>query len=329
MNKKNFADRFLAAVKAKGNPLCVGLDPRWSLLPKELRQNALQKHGRTPKAAAEAFIAFNREVLDAVSAVAPICKPQIAFYEEFGVEGLRAYAETIAYARRKGLLVISDAKRGDIGSTAAAYAPAHLGEATDEEGADENAFNGGFGADALTINPYLGGDSLTPFLETAAARGAGLFILVKTSNPGSRDFQDLPIRDASGEQVTLADKVADMVSDLGKSLIGDGGFSSVGAVVGATHPEEARRLRERMPKTLFLIPGYGAQGASAKDAVAGFASGGLAGTVNSSRGIIFSWKQKPYAEKYGEDRRQEAIRAAAEAAAEELNAALRVTLLPI
>jgi orotidine-5'-phosphate decarboxylase len=302
----HFADRLIAAVKQKGNPVCVGLDPRLEQIPRELRERAQREHGRTPRAAAEAILAFNRALLDALCGLAPVCKPQIAFYEEHGAEGLRAYAETIRYAQGKGLLVISDAKRGDIGTTAEAYARAHL-----------TGTGGGFDADALTVNPYLGAETLQPYLDAGAARGRGIFVLVKTSNPGSGDLQDLPV-----DGRPLYERVAEMVNKLGEAHRGASGFSAVGAVVGATHPEQARRLRELLPETIFLVPGYGAQGATAKDVSAAFRADGLGAVVNSSRGIIFAYKQEPYAARYGEARFAEAARAAAEDMASELSRAL-------
>jgi orotidine-5'-phosphate decarboxylase len=302
----NFADRLIEAVQRKANPVCVGLDPRLPQLPRELRERAEREHGRTPRAAAEAILAFNRALLDALADLVPVCKPQIAFYEEFGSEGLRAYAETIRYARSKGVLVISDAKRGDIGTTAEAYARAHL-----------TGVNGALDADALTVNPYMGADTLAPYLEVGAAQGRGIFVLVKTSNPGSGDLQDLTVNGRP-----LYEHVAAMVGKLGAPHRGQSGFTSVGAVVGATYPEQARRLRELLPETIFLVPGYGAQGATAKDVAASFRADGLGAVVNSSRGIIFACKQEPYASRFGEARFAEAARAAAEDMAAELRKAL-------
>ncbi len=310
----NFADRLNALVKKRGNPVCVGLDPRFDQLPAALRDKALADHGETPRAVAEAFLSFNRALLDAVADIAPVCKPQVAFYEEFGAEGMRAYAETVAYASQKGMLVISDAKRGDIGSTAVAYARAHLGKGS---GSDDG-LAGGFGADALTVNPYLGMDTLTPYMDVGAQNGKGIFVLVKTSNPGSGDLQDLKV-----EGGTVHEGLAQKLSAWGTQYLGESGYSSVGAVVAATYPEQARQLRALMPKTIFLIPGYGAQGATAKDAVAGFGADGLGGVINSSRGIIFAYKSEPYASKFGEDGFAEAAREATRKMAEELKAALQ------
>jgi len=307
----NFADRLVAAVRAKGNPVCVGLDPRFDLLPSRIRQHCLRTHGASARAVAAAFLEFNRAIIDAVADLVPVCKPQIAFYEEFGAEGVRAFDETVRYAHARGLLVISDAKRGDIGSTAEAYARAHLCDDRDE------VVGRGFDADAVTVNPYLGRDSLAPFLALCRDRGRGVFILVRTSNPGAGDLQDL-----ASEGRPVYERVAEMVRDLGGPA-GPTGFNDVGAVVGATYPQQARRLREIMPDTLFLVPGYGAQGAGATDAVAGFRADGLGGVVNSSRGLIFAYREEPYASRFGEAKFAEAARAAAADMAEALCNALR------
>ena len=306
----HFADKLDAAIRQKGNPVCVGLDPRFDQLPKSITADAIQKFGRTPKAAAEAFIAFNRKLIDATAEVAPVCKPQVAFYEELGWEGLRAYAETIRYAKEKGMLVISDAKRGDIGNTAQAYAKAHLTAALE--------LDGGLDADALTVNPYMGRDTLEPFLDVCAKHGRGIFVLVKTSNPGSGDLQDLTAADGK----PIRDVVAEMVHALGSKLRGECGLTDVGAVVGATYPEQARQLRRLMPDTIFLIPGYGAQGGTAADAVAGFRADKRGAIVNNSRGIILAYKQAPYATQFGEADFAGAARAATLKMAAELAAAL-------
>jgi orotidine-5'-phosphate decarboxylase len=308
----NFADRLDQAIKTKGNPICAGLDPRFDQIPKSLAEPLVKKYGRTPEAVAEVFIAFNKAIIDAVADIVPVCKPQIAFYEEYGWQGIRAYEATVRYAREKGLLVISDAKRGDIGATAAAYARAHIGDRID-------AKDGGFEADALTVNPYMGADTLDPFLELCASGpGRGIFVLVKTSNPGSGDLQDV----VTASIETVSERVAKMVHTLGEKHMGKCGLSAVGAVVGATYPEQAEHLRTLMPHTYLLIPGYGAQGASAKDAVAGFTADGRGAIVNNSRLLIFAYKQEPYAAKFGERDFAGAARAASLKMAEELKAAL-------
>ena len=307
----NFADRLDAAVRTKGNPICVGLDPRFEQLPKAVCEAALKKHGATAAAVAEAFLVFNKAIIDAVADVVPVCKPQIAFYEEYGWQGIRTYGETIRYAKQKGLLVISDAKRGDIGATAVAYAHAHLADRIDPKDA-------GFEADALTVNPYMGRDTIEPYLEVGVSSGKGIFVLVKTSNPGSGDIQDM----VTASIDTVSERVAAMVKTLGAKHIGSCGLSAVGAVVGATYPEQAAQLRRVMPDTVFLIPGYGAQGATATDAAAGFRDDGRGAIVNNSRLIIiFAYRQDAYA-RYGEKDFAGAARAATLKMAEELNAAL-------
>jgi len=305
-----FSDRLDSAIKAKGNPICVGLDPRFDQIPKQVSGTALRKHGATAEAVAETFIAFNRAIIDAVADIVPVCKPQVAFYEEYGWQGMRAYEATIRYAKQKGLLVISDAKRGDIGATAMAYARAHLAERVDSKDA-------GFEADALTVNPYMGRDTLEPYLEVGAPAGKGIFVLVKTSNPGSGDIQDM----VTASIDTVSERVAEMVAALGAKYIGASGLSDVGAVVGATYPDQAEHLRKKMPDTFFLIPGYGAQGATAKDAVAGFRKDGRGAIVNNSRLLLFAYKQEAYAA-YGEKDFAGATRAATLKMAEELKAAL-------
>jgi orotidine-5'-phosphate decarboxylase len=308
----HFSDRLNDAIRAKGNPICVGLDPRFDQLPKTIREQAIAQHGHTAKAVAQAFLTFNQALIDALAEVVPVCKPQIAFYEEFGYEGLRAYAETIRYAKDKGLLVISDAKRGDIGATAVAYARAHLG------GESINGVNVGFDADALTVNPYMGRDTLEPYLEVGASGGRGIFVLVKTSNAGSGDIQDLVLKDDR----PVRDHVAEMVQTLGARYCGRCGLSDVGAVVGATFPDQARELRRAMPDTFFLIPGYGAQGATAADAVAGFRSDGAGAIINNSRGLIFAFREARYAQTHGEADFAGAARAATLKMAGELRIAL-------
>jgi len=298
----HFADRLISAVQRKGTAICLGLDPRWDQLPKVVCEQALSEHGDTPRARAEGFLAFNRTVIDAVANLVPICKPQVAFYEQLGADGWRALEATVAYAREKGVLVIADAKRNDIGSTAEAYAQAHL---TDAPGA--------INADALTVNPFMGSDTLAPFLKTGVALGRGIFVLVKTSNAGSGDLQDLKV-----DGQPIYERIAGMVGELGEGHVGASGFSSVGAVVGATYPEQARRLRELLPKTIFLVPGYGAQGGGADDVAPAFCAGGLGAIVNSSRGLIFAYRNEPYRSEFGEERYPEAIRAATEAMAQDL-----------
>ncbi len=268
---QHFGDALIERVRALGNPLCVGLDPYLDRIPPLFRDGDMSPGNPLTAPAVEAFL---KAVLDRAAGKAAVVKPQIAFFERMGWRGIRALEEVCSHARKCGMLVLLDAKRGDIGSTADAYAGAYL---TDDAPLP---------ADALTLNPYLGMDTLEPFFTTAKAHGRGLFILVKTSNPGSGDFQDLKIGNRS-----LAETVADRLNSQAEALTGgETGWSSLGVVVGATYPGEAERIRQIMPRTLFLVPGYGAQGGDAAGAVNGFVKGpnGLeGGIVSSSRGILF------------------------------------------
>lgn len=263
----NFADRLTAATDEKQSCVIVGLDPRLDALPAELRERAEQSE----QDAADAVLEFNRRIICAVAPHAIAVKPQSAFYEALGWHGVRAYAETIRIAHEHDLLVIADVKRSDIGSTAEAYAQAHLDR---------------FGADAVTVNPYLGTDGIRPFLKRAP-QGKGLFVLVKTSNPSSAELQDLKV--GGQESALLYEKVASLVEQWGADTVGKCGYSAVGAVVGATYPGAAANLRKLMPRAIFLVPGYGAQGGSAEDCRPCFDCKGHGAVVNSSRGIIFAY----------------------------------------
>jgi orotidine-5'-phosphate decarboxylase len=269
-----FADRLAEAVRKKGNPLCVGLDPRWESLPRSLRT----RHGDgTLAGVAAAFEAFCLRVLELVAVRVPVVKPQSAFFEGCGPPGLAAMQSVIRRARELGLVVILDAKRGDIASTAAAYADAAFA-GTSLDGRPQPVWD----ADALTVNPYLGRDAVEPFIQTARRAGRGVFVLVRTSNAGSRMFQDLECRGRK-----LYEHVAAAVAEWNATSLGACGLGDVGAVVGATHPVELAALREEMPDVWFLIPGYGAQGGTARDVAGAVRPDGLGAIVNSSRGITF------------------------------------------
>ncbi|MEO8494361.1 MAG: orotidine-5'-phosphate decarboxylase [Planctomycetota bacterium] len=288
----SFAERLATGVRKSKTPTLVGLDPRFESLPKPLTAG-LSKND--PVEVAGAFEAFCKGVIDVVAPLVAVVKPQSAFFEQVGVPGMAALAETIAYAREKGLLVILDGKRNDIGSTAAAYADAYLGP-------PELSV---WGADALTVSPYLGEDSLTPFVEVAEQRGAGIFVLVKTSNPGGGLFQD--IKDSAG---AVYEHVARQVESLNAATIGTSGYGSIGAVVGATYPEQLSELRSVMPHAWILVPGYGAQGGSAADVASAFDAHGLGAIVNNSRGIIFAHATAPYSQRLGAANWQAAVEAA-------------------
>ncbi len=294
----SFPARLHAACRAKRSVVCVGLDPRFESLPAEFSRG----RGGDAAARAEAFALWGAAVLDVIAPLAPIVKPQSAFYEALGLAGVDALHRTIAAARERGLLVILDAKRGDMNTTAMAYAEAHLA-------AD--------GADALTVNPYLGRDALEPFVARCRGDGKGLFVLVKTSNPGSADFQDLEL--AGGG--TLYERVADAVSELGATTArDDGGWNSVGAVIGATHPAQLAALRARIPHTPLLVPGYGAQGGAAEDCRGAFGADGLGAVVSSSRGLTFAFRAGAHATQYGEARWRDSVAAATTEMRDALNA---------
>jgi orotidine-5'-phosphate decarboxylase len=268
-------------VKAQ-NPTVVGLDPALDLIPEFLKERSYQKHGETLKGAAKAVYKFNKRLIDALCGVVPAVKPQLAFYEALGTAGVKVFYKTVTYARERGMYVIADAKRGDIGTTAAAYATAFLGNVK----VGGNVYNP-FPANAITVNAYLGTDGVKPFIDACAEYDKSIFVLVKTSNPSSGELQDRLI-----EGKPVYELMGDMVAEWGKQLPGKYGYSNVGAVVGATYPEQIKTLREKLPNTFFLIPGYGAQGGAAKDIAAAFDSRGLGGIVNSSRGIIAAYKKE-------------------------------------
>lgn len=309
---EHFADRLIARIEGTGTPLCVGIDPRLDRLPEAVREKALKKHGETLKAAAAAIEAFSFAAIDAVAELVPAVKVQSAFFELCGPPGAAAFARVVARARKKNLIAISDAKRSDIGSTAEAYADAHLGELRVGGARLEP-----LAADAVTVSPYLGADGVRPFIDRAAEHGRGVFVLVQTSNPSAGEVQDLH---DGGRTVAL--HVADLVWQWGKDLAGRRGYSLAGAVVGATRPESLRKLRGECPRAMLLVPGYGAQGATAADCAAAFNEDGLGAIVNASRSILYAFGEEKYAE-FGERRFQDAIRAAAQEAARELAAAAR------
>lgn len=288
---KHFGDDLAEAVQRTGTPTLVGLDPRWELLPESLTVGDID--GWSVRATA--YEKFCREIIDVVAPLVPAVKPQMAFFEELGPAGMTALGNVIAYAREKGLLVVLDGKRNDIGSTATAYAHGLLGR--DGTSAWE--------ADCLTVSPYLGADSLQPFINVANERGAGLFVLVKTSNPGSHMLQDQQLAEG-----TVYRRVADYVEEQSQLTVGERGYGIVGAVVGATYPEQLAELRHAMPQTWFLVPGFGSQGGTAEDVAAAFDARGLGAIINSSRAIIFAHRRDEYKDRFGEDQWQQAVEAA-------------------
>ena len=293
-------NKLIANIKKTGAPIVVGLDPMLNYIPKQIQEAAFKEFGETLEGAAEAIWQYNKGIVDATYDLIPAVKPQIAMYEQFGIPGLMAYKRTVDYCKEKDLVVIGDIKRGDIGSTSAAYAVGHLGKV--QVGSKTYV---PFNEDFATVNPYLGTDGVKPFVDVCNQCDRGIFVLVKTSNPSSGEFQDRLI-----DGRPLYELVAEKVVEWGDASM-DGAYSNVGAVVGATYPEMSKVLRKLMPRTYFLVPGYGAQGGTAEDLKYCFNEDGLGAVVNSSRGIIAAYKKDAYAkfgpEHFGEASRQAVI----------------------
>ena len=304
-------DKLIAKIQKTGAPIVVGLDPMLNYIPEHIQKKAYAEYGETLEGAAEAIWQFNKEIVDKTCDLIPAVKPQIAMYEQFGIEGLKAFKKTVDYCKSKDLVVIGDIKRGDIGSTSAAYAVGHLGKV--QVGSKCYV---PFGEDFATVNPYLGSDGIKPFIEVCKEEHKGLFMLVKTSNPSSGEFQDQLINGRP-----LYELVGERVAEWGEEHVGQSGYSYIGAVVGATYPEMGAVLRKLMPKTFILVPGYGAQGGKGKDLVNFFNEDGLGAIVNSSRGIIAAYRQEKYAQ-FGAENFGDASRAAVEDMVADLSAAL-------
>jgi len=296
----NAIDNLIEKIKQTNNPTVMGLDPRYDMIPEVVRN----KYSNNLEGIAKAILEYNKELIDNTYDIIPAIKPQLAFYEMFGTEGMKAFKETCKYAKEKGMIVIADAKRGDIGSTAKGYSNAYLGQTSIGEKKIEVFEN----IDFLTVNPYLGVDSITPFVEDCLEYGKGIFVLVKTSNPSSGELQDLKLENGK----TVYEHVALLVEKWGENLRGKYGYSSVAAVVGATYPEQLKEIREKAKHTYFLIPGYGAQGGKAEDIALGFDKDGLGGIVNASRSLMCAyktdkWKEKYSGAEYGKATRAEAL----------------------
>ena len=302
--------KLISKIEKTHAPIVVGLDPMLNYIPKQIQEKAFKEYGETLKGAGEAIWQYNKEIIDHVYDLIPAVKPQIAMYEQFGIEGLIAFKKTVDYCKEKDLVVIGDVKRGDIGSTSAAYAVGHLGQV--QVGSQKYA---GFDEDFATVNPYLGTDGIKPFIDVCKEEKKGIFVLVKTSNPSSGEFQDRLI-----DGRPLYEIVGEHVAAWGEECMGDK-YSYVGAVVGATYPEQGKILRKIMPKAFILVPGYGAQGGKGKDLVHFFNEDGLGAIVNSSRGIIAAYKQEAYA-KFGAENFGDASRAAVEAMIADIQDAL-------
>ena len=305
-------NKLVEKIKKTGAPIVVGLDPMLNYIPQHVLDKAYAEYGETLEGAAEAVWQFNKEIVDKTYDLIPAVKPQIAMYEQFGIPGLQAFKKTVDYCKEKGLVVIGDIKRGDIGSTSTAYAVGHLGKV--QVGSKSYA---GFDEDFVTVNPYLGSDGVKPFIDVCKEEKKGIFVLVKTSNPSSGEFQDRLI-----DGKPLYELVGSMVDTWGSELMGDS-YSYVGAVVGATYPEMGKVLRDIMPKAYILVPGYGAQGGKGKDLVHFFNKDGLGAIVNSSRGIIAAYQQDAYKEKFAPENYADASRAAVLAMKEDIAEALK------
>ncbi len=303
-------NQLIANIKKTEAPIVVGLDPMLNYIPEQVQKKAFEEFGETLEGAAEAIWQFNKEIVDKTYDLIPAVKPQIAMYEQFGIPGLAAFKKTVDYCKEKGLVVIGDIKRGDIGSTSAAYATGHIGRVQ----VGDKAY-APFDEDFVTVNPYLGSDGVNPFLDVCKEEKKGIFVLVKTSNPSSGEFQDQLI-----DGRPLYELVGEKVAAWGEEVMGDA-YSYVGAVVGATYPEMGKALRKIMPKAYILVPGYGAQGGKGKDLVHFFNEDGLGAIVNSSRGIIAAYKQEKY-QSFGPENFGDASRAAVKDMAEDIKGAL-------
>ena len=309
-NQMNAIDKLINKIKETNNPTVIGLDPRYEMLPKCVTS----KYDQTLEGVAKAIIEYNKALIDSTCDIIPAIKPQIAFYEMFGIPGMEAFRETCQYAKEKGMIVIADIKRGDIGSTAAGYSNAFLGKTP--IGDKQEAI---YDVDFITVNPYMGTDCVKPFIEDCKKYNKGIFILVKTSNPSSGELQDQKLE--NGEEVYS--QVANLVEKWGEELQGENEYSSVAAVVGATYPEQLEQIRKIAPHTYFLIPGYGAQGGKANDIALGFDAEGLGGIVNASRSLMCAYKSDKWKDQFTEENYAQATRAEAIRMKEELNQAIK------
>ena len=306
---KNIIDQLIEKIKIMKNPTVIGLDPRYEMLPKCVKE----KYPKTLEGVGQAIIEYNKELIDAIYDIIPAIKPQIAFYEMYGIPGMQAFKETCEYAKQKGMFVIADIKRGDIGSTAQGYSNAYLGKT--KIGEKEEAL---YDIDFVTVNPYMGTDCVKPFIEDCKKYNKGLFVLVKTSNPSSGELQDQKLE--NGEEVYT--RVAKLVENWGENLRGEYNYSSISAVVGATYPQQLQEIRRIAPHTYFLIPGYGAQGGKAEDIALGFDENGLGGIVNASRSLMCAYKSEMWKDKFEEKDYAKATRAEAIRMRDELNNAI-------
>ena len=307
---KNIIDQLIEKIKMMKNPTVIGLDSRYEMLPKCVKE----KYPKTLEGVGQSIIEYNKALIDAIYDIIPAIKPQIAFYEMYGIPGMQAFKVTCEYAKQKGMFVIADIKRGDIGSTAQGYSNAYLGKTKIEE--NEQSL---YDIDFVTVNPYMGTDCVKPFIDDCKKYNKGLFILVKTSNPSSGELQDEKLE--NGEEVYT--RVAKYVEKWGEELRGEYKYSSISAVVGATYPEQLKQLRQIAPHTYFLIPGYGAQGGKAEDIALGFDENGLGGIVNASRSLMCAYKSDMWKDKFEEKDYAKATRVEAIRMKEELNSYIK------
>lgn len=306
LEKMNAIDKLIEKIKSTNNPTVIGLDPRYDMIPNCIKE----KYSTNIEGACKSILEFNKNLIDSTYDIIPAVKPQIAFYEMLGVEGIKTFQETCKYAKQKGMIVIADIKRGDIGSTAQGYSNAFLGKT--QIGEKEEAI---FDVDFVTVNPYLGIDGIKPFIEDCKKYNKGIFILTKTSNKSSGELQDLKTQEGK----EIYEKVAELIEEWGRELIGENGYSSIAAVVGATYKEQLEQIRKIAPHTYFLIPGYGAQGGKAEDIALGFDKNGLGGIVNASRSLMCAYKADKWKDIYKEQEYAQATRAEAIRMRDELN----------
>lgn len=304
-------DKLIAKIKETNNPTVMGLDPRYDMLPNCIKE----KYSGSVEKICEGILEYNKALIDATYDIIPAVKPQMAFYEMFGVDGIKCLKETCKYAKEKGMVIILDAKRGDIGSTAAGYSNAYLGKTP--MGDIEERF---YDVDFVTVNPYLGVDGIKPFVEDCKKYEKGIFVLVKTSNPSSGELQDLKLENGK----TIYETVGNLVENWGEEVRGENGYSSVAAVVGATYPEQLKTLREQMPHTFFLIPGYGAQGGKAEDIALGFDENGFGGIINASRSLMCAYKSDRWKDEFSDEEYAKATRAEAIRMRDELVEAIKM-----
>lgn len=306
---KKIIDVLIEKIKEKQSPIVMGIDPRYDFIPNYIKN----KYDNSADGFAKASVEFAKGLIDNTYDIVPAIKPQLAYFEAMGPKGLVAYQEIIEHAKSKGLIIISDAKRGDIGTTSKAYSNAFLGK-TSLNDKEESIYN----SDFVTVNPYMGSDSVNPFIEDCKQYNKGVFVLIKTSNKSSGELQDLKLENGK----TVYEHVAGLVANWGEELIGEHGYSSVAAVVGATYPTQLKELRELMPHTFFLIPGYGAQGGKAEDIALAFDKNGLGGIINASRSLMCAYKSDRWKDKYTEEQYGKATRAEAIRMRDELNSAI-------